>query len=147
MNFNLDHSVNHNIATLAVLLKRQVFRIISKNKLEITPDQWVVLYYLWQKDGSSMGDIASKSKKDFANVTRIVDKLVKQGYVCKRKSKTDSRISNIYLQDKAERIKQGIQDCWEESSAIALKGISEEEQQTLLKILGKIEVNILEHMR
>lgn len=142
MNFNLDHSVNHRIATVATLLKRQVFRIIAENKLEITPEQWVLLYYLWNHDGLSIGELVTKSKKDYANVTRIVDKLIKSGYLEKRKSEIDSRKSNLFILPKALEIKDQITKCWKASTAITLNGISEEEQQSFLKTLQKIEDNI-----
>jgi len=142
MEFNLDHSVNHRIATVATLLKRQIFRIIAENKLEITPDQWVLLYYLWDEDGLSIGELVAKSKKDFANVTRIADKLIKSGYLEKRKSEIDSRKSNLFILPKALEIKNQITKCWEESTAITLHDISEEEQQRFLKTLQKIEDNI-----
>ena len=82
-------------------------------------------------------------KKDFANVTRIIDKLAKLGYVCKKKSKKDNRISNVYILPKAEEIRAKIENCWKESSAIALEGVSKTEQETLLNILDKIESNVL----
>ena len=66
----LEHQINHQIATLAGLLKRQTYRIIAEERLEITPDQWVILHYLWEENGLSMGDLVIKSRKDFANVTR-----------------------------------------------------------------------------
>ncbi len=146
MEFNLEESVNHNIATLAVLLKRQVFRIIAENDLEITPDQWVVLYYLWQEDGLTVGQIASKAKKDFANATRIVDKLEKLGYVEKRKGKEDSRKSNIFILPKADSIKDKILKCMTESMTISLNGIDETEQKCFMNTLAKIEKNILDNM-
>ena len=146
MEFNLDHTVNHRIATVAILLKRQVYRIIAENKLEITPEQWVVMYYLWKENGLSVKEIASRSRKDMGNVTRIVDKLSKLGYVSRRKSEKDSRVSNIYILPKAEEIKEKIQNCWHESSEIAVNGISDAEQQLLLGILDKVEKNILENL-
>jgi DNA-binding MarR family transcriptional regulator len=146
MEYKLEDSVNHRIATLAVLLKRQVFRIIAENELEITPEQWVVIYYLWQENGLTVGEIANRSKKDFANVTRIIDKLEKIGYISKRKSDKDSRSYHIYTLPKAEQIKDKVQNCWNESSEIALKGISESEQQYLLGIVEKIENNILRNL-
>lgn len=146
MEFKLETSVNHNIGTLAVLLKRQVFRIIADNELEITPDQWVILYYLWQENGLSVGKIASQAKKDFANVTRIIDKLEKLGYVIKRKSDKDSRMSNIFVLPKADLIKDKIQKCMLVSTDIALNGIEEEEQISFLNTLAKIEKNILENL-
>ena len=146
MEFNLDHTVNHRIATVAILLKRQVYRIIAENKLEITPEQWVVMYYLWKENGLSVKEIASRSRKDMGNVTRIVDKLSKLGYVSRRKGEKDSRVSNIYILPKAEEIKEQIQNCWRESTEIAINGISDAEQQLLLGILDKVEKNILENL-
>ena len=147
MENRLEDSVNHRIATLAVLLKRQVFRIIAENELEITPEQWVVIYYLWQENGLSIGEIANRTKKDFANVTRIINKLGRLGYIKKRKSDKDSRSFNVYILPKAEEIKEKIQNCWKESSELALIGISESEQKYLLEIIDKIEDNILKNLK
>jgi len=147
MESKLENLVNHRIATLAALLKRQTFRIIAKNDLEITPEQWVVLYYLWQENGLTMGEIANRSKKDFGNITRIVEKLEKIGYISKRKSDTDNRSFNIYTLPKADEIKDNVQHCWTESSEMALNGITESEQQYLLAILEKMEANVIMNLK
>lgn len=146
MDYNLENIVNHRISMLAVLMKRQVFKILAEENLEITPDQWVVLYYLWQENGLSVGEIAKRSKKDFANVTRIVDKLIKMEYVVKKKSNQDSRIYNVFVLSKADAIKDDIQNCWKQASDIALKDISKTEQKELMEILVKIENNILNNL-
>ena len=107
MDIKLEESVNHRIAALDGLLRRQVFRIIAENNLEITPDQWVVMYCLWQENELSVGEISKRTKKDFANITRIVDKLEKRGYVNKVKSKKDSRSTikkNFRIFGKNQRI-------------------------------------------
>lgn len=144
MKFNLDHSVNYTVARLAMLLKRQVTQLITEKNLDITPDQWVLLYYLWEEDGLTIGALSSKSKKDYANTTRIVDKLIKLGYVKKEKNKKDARQTHVYLQSKANNIKNDVQSCWESSSSIALKGITEQKQKELLEMLLTIENNITE---
>ena len=128
---------------IALLMKRQVLRIIAEKNLDITPEQWVVLFYLWQENGLSIGEIASRSKKDFANVTRIVDKLVNMEYVTKKKSKKDGRIFQVFIQPKADNIKMDVQNCWKEASDVALNGISNSERKQLVNILSKIENNIL----
>ncbi len=147
MEFKLENSVNHRIATLAILLKRQVFRIIAENNLDITPDQWVVMYCLWQENELTVGDISIRTKKDFANVTRIVDKLEKLGYVRKVKSKKDRRSTHIHILSKADAIKDKVQNCWKESTGLAMQGISELEQQNLIKMIEKIENNVLSNMK
>lgn len=143
MDLNLENIVNHRISIIAVLMKRQVFKILAEKNLEITPDQWVVMYYLWEENGLSIGEIAKRSKKDFANVTRIVNKLEKRKYVSKRKSKRDSRIWNVFILQKANEMKTDIQNCWKQASDIALDGISSSEQKQLMETLIKIENNVL----
>lgn len=142
MDFNLENIINHRISMLALLMKRHVLKLIADNHLDITPEQWVVMFYLWQENGLSIGEIASRSKKDFANVTRIVDKLIKMEYVTKKKSKKDGRIFHVFIQPKADEIKDDIQNCWKQASDIALNELSMSEQQQLEKILAKIENNI-----
>ena len=147
MDFKLEDSVNHRIAILAVLLKRQVFRIIAENKLGITPDQWVVMYCLWQENELSVGEISNRTKKDFANITRIVNKLEKLGFVSKVKSTKDSRSTNIHILPKADEIKEKLQNCWKVSTDLAMRGITENEKQEFLNIIQKIENNILENLK
>jgi DNA-binding MarR family transcriptional regulator len=146
MEFNLENVINHRISMLALLMKRHVLKLISDNNLAITPEQWVVMFYLWQENGLSIGEIASRSKKDFANVTRIVDKLQKMKYVTKTRSKKDGRIFHVFIQPKADKIKNDIQNCWKLASDVALNEISMSEQQQLMEILVKIENNILKEL-
>ena len=78
---DIDKMVNHKIAKLSGIIKRQIYQIISEEGLDITPEQWVILVYLWENDGQTIGDLVTQSQKDFANVTRIVEKLSKNGYI------------------------------------------------------------------
>ncbi len=146
MEYKLENSVNHRVAILATLLKRQIYRIIAANKLEITPDQWVILYNLWQENGLTVGEIASRTNKDFANATRIVDKLEKMGYVSKEKNHKDNRSTHVYILPKSDYVKEKIILCWIEATEVALTGIDENEQQALLNTISKIESNVLEYL-
>ena len=146
MDIKLENIVNHRISIIAVLMKRQVFKILADKNLEITPDQWVVMFYLWEENGLSIGEIARRSKKDFANVTRIVDKLEKRKYLTKKKSKKDSRVYNVFIRQKAAEIKEDIQNIWKQASDIALNGIKISEQQQLMETLIKIENNVLKSL-
>jgi len=146
MNDKLEYSVNHRITTVAGLLKRQISRVISSSNVEITPEQWVILNYLWEKDGLTIGELTVKSKKDFANVTRIVEKLERHDYVTKRKNSKDGRSFLVFITDKALNIKSDIEKCWAHSLGISLKNVGKKEQNTLLNTLQKIENNIISYL-
>jgi DNA-binding MarR family transcriptional regulator len=103
--------------------------------------------FLWQENGLSIGEIANRSKKDFAKLTMIVDKLIKSGYFRKSLNSKHSRSINIHILPKADEIKEKIQTCWELSSNISLAGISDVKKQFFLQIIDKIENNVLMNLR
>ena len=146
MENKLDAHLNHRIAILAGLIKRQVYRIIADEEINITPEQWSVLSYLWDENGLTIGEIALRSRKDFANITRIVDKLQKQDYILKKKHEKDGRSYMVYYTEKAENIRSRIEECQKRSSDISLNGISEEEQRYIMDIIDKMEKNSLDFL-
>lgn len=135
---DIDKMVNHKIAKLSGIIKRQIYQIISEEGLDITPEQWVLLVNLWENDGQTI--------EDFANVTRIVEKLSKNGYIIKRKNHKDGRSVLLYCTDKVKTIMPHINKCQMLSLNISLKGISQEEQDTFLHILDKIEKNCINYL-
>jgi len=143
MENKLDTRINHRIAILSGLIKRQVYRIIAEEGISITPEQWAILSYLWEEDGLTIGEIVLRTRKDFANVTRIIGKLEKQGYIQKNKNKKDGRSYLVYCTEKSQEIKHDIEKCQKRSLEISLNGISEEEQQIFLQTIGRIEKNSL----
>jgi len=143
MENKLDTRINHRIAILSGLIKRQVYRIIAEEEISITPEQWGILSYLWEEDGLTIGEIVLRTRKDFANVTRIIGKLEKQGYIQKNKNKKDGRSYLVYCTEKSQEIKHDIEKCQKRSLEISLNGISEEEQQIFLQTIGRIEKNSL----
>lgn len=106
----------------------------------------MVLYYLWNENGYSLSMLTEKSKKDFANVSRIVDKLVKAGYIEKRKSETDSRSYNVFLLSHAESIRDKVISCWQEATEILMNGIPLEKQEMLLDLFSTMEKKLSEYI-
>lgn len=142
MNIDLDTNINHRLATVAAQNKRLVFRVIAEQGLSITPDQWTVLHYLWKKDGLTIGELVTHTKKDFANVTRVVERLVRDGYIQKLQNPDDHRSYCVFVLPKANEIKDAVQNVFHIMVTLSLKDLSETEQNFLLEILAKIENNV-----
>ena len=140
--FNLEKSINHTIVYASILLRRQLFSLFRKNHIEITPEQWVVLYYLWLQDGLSLGELAKKTKKDNANITRIINRMEKQSLLRKSNKSNDKRFFYIYLTKEANSIKPSVFESILKSTAISTKGLTEKEQETFLTLLNKIIANM-----
>ncbi len=138
----LDKNINHRMAVIAALAKRLIYKSLNDEGLEITPDQWALLYYLWAEDGLTVGEIAGLSKKDFSNVTRIIDKLVRDGYVEKRNDIRDKRSFRVFLRPKANAIRERVEKVRNKTMSESISGISSEDQEFLLEILRVMEANI-----
>lgn len=53
---------------------------------------------------------------------------------------------HVFIQPEADKIKNVIKKCWKQASDAALNDISVLEQQQLMKVLAKIENNILKDL-
>jgi len=141
-NFKLENSINHTIVHASILLRRQLFSLFKINQIDITPEQWVILYNLWQTDGLSLGEIAQKTQKDNANTTRIVNRMEIQGLVRRIIKDNDKRFFYLFLTEKAKAIKSDVYKSIIKSTEICSSGLTEEERQTFLIILNKIIDNM-----
>src|SRR5690606_7712330 len=80
-----------------------------KNKnLNLTREQWSVLAVLWKNDGCSQQVIADSTSRDKPSVTRLIDNLVKEGYVIRKNHENDRRLNLIYLTDKGKNIEKDV---------------------------------------
>jgi len=141
-NFDLENSINHTIVNASILLRRQLFSLFKKNQTDITPEQWVILYFLWQNDGLSLGEIAQKTQKDNANTTRIVNRMETQGLVKRIIKDNDKRFFYLYLTEKANNIKSNVYKSILKSTQICASGLTNDEQKTFLELLNKIIFNM-----
>ncbi len=88
------YSVINGMATTAVA--RRLQKNFRNAGLEITIEQWSVLYHLWKEDGLSQLELGNRTYRDKASTTRLIDNLEKQELVTRVASKDDRRINSIY---------------------------------------------------
>lgn len=138
----MDWSVHLQVSLVADLSKRLTFRIIADNKLLITPDQWLILYHLWEKDGITICQLAEQTRKDIANVSRIVNRLHQLDYVTKRKDPQDSRKIGVHVLPKGYSVRAAVQRNCSPVLGCVFQDISRKEQLQLLDILSRMEKNI-----
>ena len=114
---------------------------LRENGFTITIDQWLVLKVLTENPEMMQQEIAEKVFKDNASVTRIINLLVKAGYLIRKINKADRRKSNLEVTLKGNQIIEEIQSLVEENRANALKGINQKELETVQKVLTQIAEN------
>ena len=144
---DLSESVNHHIAISAIMIKRVFFKILNDNNLDITPEQWNILYYLDKSDGMTIGELSQVTYKDFANMSRISQKLELAGFITKQRDEIDKRVFKLFISPKGRELNNQIHQYAFQSTEIALNNIDDETRTVLVKHLKKVILNTEEYLK
>ena len=110
------------------------------NKLDLTYTQYIVMMYLWENKECNVKELGKTLLLDSNTLTPLLKKLESKNYITRNKSSNDSRNTIISITDKGLELKESalaIPD-----SMIKCVNLSDEEAQTLYKILYKVLYNI-----
>lgn len=127
---------------VSTAINRRLYRRFREEKIEITPEQWTVLHYLWDREGVTQQELCLNTFKDKPSMTRLIDNLEKQEYVERRSIKEDRRINMIFLTPRGRELESQIQPIVANSMKIALDGIPEDHLELLRKDMSLIFSNI-----
>jgi DNA-binding MarR family transcriptional regulator len=72
--------------------------------LGITPSQFYVLSYLWEKDEAKFKDLAKSVNIEGPTLTGILDRLERNGFISRKDDLEDRRSIVISLTEKAKKI-------------------------------------------
>ena len=78
-------------------LARRLQKNFKRAGIEITIEQWSVLYHLWKEDGISQQQLCDATFRDKPSMTRLVDNLEKLKLVKRSAAKDDRRKKIVSL--------------------------------------------------
>ena len=115
------YSVINGMASTAVA--RRLQKNFRQAGLEITIEQWSVLYHLWKEDGRSQQELCNATFRDKPSITRLVDNLEKLNLVNRVASEHDRRINRIFLTKQAQKLQEQTMLLAEETLNEALESV------------------------
>ena len=123
-----------------------VARRLQKNfkdaAIEITIEQWSVLYHLWKEDGQSQQQLCEATFRDKPSITRLVDNLEKSKLVKRVASKNDRRSNLIFLTKEAKSLEQKTMDVANRTLNEALEGVTNGQIEIAKEVLQKVYDNL-----
>ncbi|GAA4516362.1 MULTISPECIES: MarR family winged helix-turn-helix transcriptional regulator [Sphingobacterium] len=127
---------------VSTAISRRLQRNLKAAKLNITAEQWTILYHLWREEGLTQQELANLTYRDKPSITRLINNLEKMSLVIRVNDKKDRRSNLIYLTKEGRRLKEeGMRQ-----SALTLKeateGLDLQELQAAQRILDKVFHNI-----
>ena len=135
------YSVINGMASTAVA--RRLQKSFRNAGLEITIEQWSILYHLWKEDCLSQQELCNRTFRDKPSITRLIDNLEKLHLVTRVASATDRRINLVCLTDAARNIQQQTIDLANQTMNEALIGISKEETEVVKKVFQQVYDNLM----
>ncbi len=108
----------------------------------LAPSHGEILGSLMVRGPLPMSEIARIIDKDKSTITALVNKLIKLGYVEKKKHSADNRISLISLTAKGTALKADFQHIAQKLRVQSYKDISDDERETLVRLLNKLSKNL-----
>ena len=119
-----------------------MLRHIRSLGVDLTPEQWIVLNWLWSHRSACQQDLADATQRNKANVTRLIDGLVKRGYITRVPNPTDRRKHQLEMTPSALEMMDKIMPEVLGEYKKVIEDISEEEIQFLKTILNKIVTRV-----
>lgn len=116
-----------------------------KNKLlpyNIAPEQNLIMMLLWEKDGLSQNEIASKLDKDKTNIARMAFGLEQKGFVKRIHCPKDRRVQRLYLTREGMELKEYIIPVANQFNTLLCRNITDEELKQVRQILSKMRANV-----
>ncbi len=104
----LDNQLCFRIYTASRLIIQAYTPVL--NKLGITYPQYLVLMVLWKNDPKPFNDTAHRLMLETNTVTPLLQRMEKQGIVCRKKGEKDKRQQIVSLTDKGKALEQQAYD-------------------------------------
>jgi len=111
----------------------------------LTLQQWVLMTALWRRDGLTIGEIATFYRATNATTSGIVTRMEAKSLVERRVDSEDGRIVRIYLTAFGQS-KSHLVDSYKEFQAALTPDFTEDEIETLLGLLERVEKNAIQDL-
>jgi len=81
----------------SIAVMRRLQRNLKEAGLNITSEQWSIMYNLWVEEGLTQQELAVRTFRDKPSVTRLINNLERVNLVIRVNDKNDRRSNLIYL--------------------------------------------------
>jgi len=123
-------------------IARRLQKKFNNAGLNITIEQWSVLYHLWKEDGRSQQQLCNATFRDKPSITRLVDNLEKLNLVKRVPSENDRRINLIYLTKNAQKLEEETMQIADETLNEALKTVPPDRIDVCKEVLQIVYDNL-----
>lgn len=123
-------------------IARRLQKKLNAAGMNLTIEQWSVLYHLWKDDGKSQQELCNATFRDKPSITRLVDNLEKLNLVKRVPSENDGRINKITLTKQALKLQEQTMLLAEETLNESLASVHPEKIEICKEVLQVVYDNL-----
>ncbi len=123
-------------------IARRLQKKFNTAGLNLTIEQWSVLYHLWKAEGISQQELCNATFRDKPSITRLVDNLEKLELVKRVPSEHDRRINLIYLTRQAQKLQEQSMELAEQTLNEALVSVPADKIEVCKEVLQIVYDNL-----
>lgn len=140
-----DRPLQHGFLIHDVSRLRRTVMDRQMKPMGITRSQWWVLTNLSRHEGDALTQVELARLLDVGKVTvgGLIDRLEENGLVERMPDAQDRRVRRIAVSAKGRSLVEEMQSVAMDVNDASMKGVSEEERKTLIKVLSKMKENLL----
>ena len=123
-------------------IARRLQKKFNQAGLNLTIEQWSVLYHLWKQDGISQQELCKATFRDKPSITRLVDNLEKLNLVKRSASKNDRRMNMILLTPDARVLQEQTMEMANQTLNEALESVPADQIEICKDVLKIVYDNL-----
>jgi MarR family transcriptional regulator, organic hydroperoxide resistance regulator len=123
-------------------LRSVTYKAFLGHGLELTPEQWLVLVQLWEKDGQSQSALSDLTLRDHPTLSRILDTMGKSGLVARHVDPEDARARLVKLTRTGKALQEKLVPVAKQLVARLEHGISDADLETTHRTLSRMLENL-----
>ena len=140
---SLDNAHAYVIYRVARRLRMSLNQYFKGLGYDLGQEQWFILFRLKENPGVAQVALTDPVLNDQPNITRLVDSLVKKGWVERRPSLTDRRKHCLFLTEEGITVTEALLDKAVEERKRLFGDIDPEELAITMRTLEKIEQKVV----
>jgi DNA-binding MarR family transcriptional regulator len=123
-------------------IARRLQKKFNGAAINLTIEQWSVLYQLWKEDGKSQQELCNATFRDKPSITRLIDNLEKLNLVKRVSHDKDRRINKVFLTKQAQKLQEDTMQLAEETLNEALEGVPSDQVDMCKEVLQRVYDNL-----
>ncbi len=138
--FDQQHNALSLIGEVSHLIRRNFNR--RARDFGLTQPQWRAIVVLRRSEGMNQATLADVLEIQPISLARLIDRMEASGWIERRPNPKDRRSIQLFLSEKAGPILEELGLAAAEIHETATAGLSTEENDALLAVLGRIKLNL-----